>query len=284
MRGEWGVGPERRCRLAEALGAVGLVLLFLAGCASVPPGSGGAPVLSRIQEKGELVVGTAASMPPLNMTTKQGEIIGFEIDLARAMAEAMNVKLRLVPTPFPDLLPTLEAGKVDMVLSGLTITPQRNMKVAFVGPYFSSGKSFLTKEVTLASTKGSADLNNPSMRLAALRASTSQTFVQRFMPKATLVLTQDYDEAIDLLLQDKIDALIADYPVCVFSVYRYPDRGLFALLTPLSYEPIGIALPGDDPLLVNWTQNWLHELEVTGVLEATKARWFKDASWLDRLR
>ena len=273
---------RRFCR-ARGLGAVVATLVLLAGCASAPDGSTAAPVLSRIQARGELVVGTAASMPPLNMTTKSGEIIGLDIDLAQAMAEAMNVKLRLVPTPFADLLPALEAGQVDMVVSGLTITPRRNMKVAFVGPYFNSGKSFLTKAATLASAKGSADLNNPGMRLAALRGSTSQAFVQESMPRATLVLTKDYDEAIALLLQDKIDAMIADYPVCVFSVYRYPDRGLFALLTPLNYEPIGIALPGDDPLLVNWTQNWLRSLEVTGVLEMTRARWFKDPSWLGRL-
>ena len=108
------------------------------------------------------------------------------------------------------------------------------------------------------------------MRLAALRASTSQTFVEQNMPKATLVLTKDYDEAINLVLHDKVDAMIADYPVCIFSVYRYPDRGLYALVTPLTREPIGIALPGNDPLLVNWAQNWLREQEASGGLALLK--------------
>lgn len=258
-------------------------LWLLSGCATAPSGASSSPVLSRIQSKGELVVGTAASMPPLNMTTKTGEIIGLEIDLARSMAESMNVRLRLAPIPFAGLLPALEAGQVDMILSGMTMTPGRNMKVAFVGPYFISGKSFLTKEATMASGKGSADLNHPSMRVAALRSSTSQTFVQQTFPKATLVLTRDYDEAIALVLQDKVDAMIADFPACVFTVQRYPDRGLYALVTPLTYEPIGIALPGNDALLVNWAQNWLRELEATGALEQTRDRWFKDASWLSRL-
>jgi polar amino acid transport system substrate-binding protein len=260
-----------------------VMLVLLAGCAPATTGSSSPPGLGRIRAMGELVVGTAASMPPLNMTTKTGEIIGLEIDLARAMAAAMRVKLRLAPMPFADLLPALEAGRVDMILSGMTITPERNMKVAFVGPYFISGKSFLAKEATLASAKGSADLNHPSMRLAALRASTSQTFVEQNMPKATLVLTRDYDEAVNLVLQDKVDAMIADFPICILSVHRYPDRGLYALATPLTHEPIGIALPGDDPLLVNWAQNWLREQEATGTLEQTRDRWFKNASWLGRL-
>ncbi len=262
-----------------------MLLTLAAGCA---PASTAGPsptsVLGRIRTKGELVVGTAASMPPLNMTTKTGEIIGLEIDLAQAMADAMQVKLRLATMPFVDLLPALEAGQVDMILSGMSMTPERNMKFAFVGPYLTSGKSFLAKETTVASSKGSADLNTPQMRLAALRGSTSEVFVQQNMPKATLVSTKDYDEAIILLLQDKVDAMIADLPACLFAVRRYPDRGLYALETPLTYEPIGIALSGNDPLLLNWTQNWLRELETTGALERTTERWFKDTAWLRRLR
>ena len=92
-------------------------------------------MLDRIVAKKELVVGTAASMPPLNMTMKDGQIAGMEIDLARLIAGALDVKLTLKQMNFNDLLPALQAGQVDMVLSGMTITPARNLKVAFVGPY-----------------------------------------------------------------------------------------------------------------------------------------------------
>ncbi len=262
--------------------AFAVVLALLAACAtgSAPSTS---PTLSRIQGRGELVVGTAASMPPMNMTTKTGEIIGFDADLARAMADAMKVKLRLVPIPFAELLPALEAGQVDMVVSSMTMTPERSRRVAFVGPYFLSGKSFLSKATTANSVKGPSELNVPTVRLAALRDSTSEIFVREVLPQATLVLTKDYDEAINMVLQDNVDAMIADFPVCIFSVFRYPDRNLFALVTPLTYEPIGIALPANDPLFVNWTQNWLRGMEATGALERTRDRWFKDASWLSLL-
>ena len=86
-------------------------------------------------------------MPPLNMTTKDNRIIGLEIDLARALADAMEVGLRLQPIAFKDLLPALEAGKVDMVLSGMTITAKRNSKVAFVGPYYHLRKGFVDQNV-----------------------------------------------------------------------------------------------------------------------------------------
>jgi polar amino acid transport system substrate-binding protein len=241
------------------------------------------PVLSKIVERGELVVGTAASMPPLNMTTKDGEIIGFEIDLARNMAGAMGVRLNLVTMPFSDLLPAMEAGRVDVILSNMTITGERNRKVAFAGPYFVSGKSFLTKYKKIASAEDPSEVNSPATTLAALKGSTSQAFVEELIPKAKLVPTKDYDEAVKMVLQDEVDALIADYPICVVSVFRYAEQELVASVTPLTYEPIGAALPANDPLLVNWVENFLNAMEGSGALGMLRKRWFADASWLERL-
>ena len=101
--------------------------------------------LDHIQRKGDLVVGTTGDMPPLNMTTKDGKIIGLEPDIAELIAAGMKVKLRFVKLPFSKLLEELENGKVDIILSEMTITAERNLKVAFVGPYFISGKSVLAK-------------------------------------------------------------------------------------------------------------------------------------------
>ena len=142
-----------------------------------------AATLDAIVQKGELVVGTAASMPPFNMTTKDGEIIGFEPDLARLIAAGMGVPLKLTPMSFSELLPALETGKIDMILSNMTMTPRRNLKVAFVGPYFISGKAFLTKEKTIANAKNAAEINSPDTRLVALKGSTSQFFVDKLLSK-----------------------------------------------------------------------------------------------------
>jgi polar amino acid transport system substrate-binding protein len=245
--------------------------------------AGISPVLDRIQAKKELVVGTAASMPPLNMTTKDGQIIGMEIDMASFFASSIGVKLTLKPMHFNDLLPALEAGQVDMVLSGMTITPARNLKVAFVGPYFASGKSILTKIGNVESVDEIAKLNNPDKILVALKGSTSQMFVEKVTPNAKLVLADDYDQAVSMVRDDKAIAMVADYPICMVSVYRYPDAKLSTLKKPISYEPIGIALPPNDPLLVNWVQNFLHALEKMGNMEMLMEKWFKDTSWVSRL-
>ena len=241
------------------------------------------PVLDRILSKKELVVGTAASMPPLNMRTKDGRIIGLEIDLAQYFADGMGVKLILKPMNFSNLLPALEKGEVDMVISGMTMTPDRNLKVAFVGPYFASGKSVLTKKANIDSVDEIGKMNDPQKVLVALKGSTSQMFVERLIPKAKLVLADNYDQAVAMVKEDKAILMVADYPICMVSVHRYPDVPLATTSKPISYEPVGIAVPPNDPLLVNWLQNFLHTVERTGELERLHEKWFKDTSWISRL-
>jgi polar amino acid transport system substrate-binding protein len=262
------------------------LLLFLSGCAQMNSNTAptsASPVIDRILQRQALVVGMAGNMPPLNMTTKDGELIGFEVDLARAMAQAMGVSAKFEIIPFAELLPALESGKIDLILSNMTITPGRNLKAAFVGPYFSSGKAFLTKIKTMAMAKKPGDVDARKTKLVALKASTSQAFVEEAIPDATLVVADDYDAAVKMVLEDKVDAMVADYPICVVSVFRYPDQGLLSVVTKLTYEPIGVGAPAGDPLLVNWLDNFMEIGEKTGLLQGLNEKWFQKTDWLHRL-
>ena len=264
-----------------------LAVAFFTGCAEMQMGASStssSPVLDRIQKRGELIVGTMGGMPPLNMISKDGEVFGLEADLAEMIAGAMGVKARFVTRPFSELLPALQTGEVDMVLSGMTITPKRNLKVAFVGPYFISGKAFLTKVKTIALAKEADEVNSPNTKLVALKGSTSQAFAEAVLDKTTLYTTANYDEAVDMVLKDKVQAMIADYPICVVSVFRYPEAGLLSVVTPLTYEPIGIAIPANDPLLMNWTTNTLNSIEASGQLDELRLKWFARGSWLEKLK
>jgi polar amino acid transport system substrate-binding protein len=262
------------------------LLLFLIGCAqtnSSTVNASATPVIDRIQQRGMLTVGMTGNMPPLNMTSKEGELMGYEVDLARAMAKSMGVKAELKTMPFAELLPALEAGKIDMILSNMTITPGRNLKVAFVGPYFTSGKAFLTKIKTIAMADEADDIDARNTKLVALKGSTSQAFVETAMPEAQLVIATDYDEAVKMVLEDKVHAMVADYPIAVVSVFRYPEQGLLSVVTTLTYEPIGVGVPAGDPLLVNWVENYLDIADSTGLLEELRGKWLRNADWLNRL-
>jgi len=266
------------CLVAVAL-AAGFLGVALAGDATRV-----APVLDRILGKKELVVGTAGDMPPLNMTLKDGKIVGMEMDIATLMATSIGVKLTLKPMRFNDLLPALEAGQIDLILSGMTMTPLRNTQVAFAGPYFGSGKSVLLKQENVARLQSTEMMNDPAVTVAALKGSTSQRFVEQFAPKAKLVPTDDYDQAVAMVLDGKVLAMVADFPICNVSVYRHRDKGLTTLKSPLNYEPLGIALAPTDPLFLNWVQNFVTVLLNSGELSLLQKKWFEDASWVPQLR
>jgi polar amino acid transport system substrate-binding protein len=266
---------------------LGLLVLALGACQMTPlvgkEGPPGPERLQRILESGELRVGLSGNQPPLNMRNKRGEIIGFEVDLVKALANSMGLEVRLVPRPFAELLPALEKGDVDLVISGMTITPERNARVAFAGPYFISGKSVLTKSEMIANVTSATELDDPSRRYAALAGSTSEKFVKDVLPRSELVTTPDYDTAVKMVIDDQVDALVADYQICTLSVWRHPEEGLSALMTPFTLEPLGIALPPDAPLLVNLVENYLDMLEYSALLTTFKAKWLSNGSWVSEL-
>jgi polar amino acid transport system substrate-binding protein len=236
--------------------------------------------LNKILERGEIIIGMSGNQPPFSMKAKSGELIGYEVDIAKLLAESMNVKLKIEQIPFPDLLSALKEGKVDLVMSGMTMTPKRNLEAAFVGPYILSGKSILTKSSILAKASDSEEINQANLKLATLKGSTSEDFVNNFLTNTDLSLVNNYDEAVKLLSDDQVDAVVADYPICILTMARYPDAGFATLNQPITLEPIGMALPPDDVLLLNMVQNYFNAMLLAGLLEGLESYWFEDGSWL----
>src|SRR5512143_632202 len=107
-----------------------LIVSLTAGCAQMGqvPSASSSPVMDRILSRGEVKVGMSGDMAPMNMLTKEDKVIGLDADLATMIAEAMGVKLSIQKIPFADLLPALEAGSIDMIISNMTMTPDRNLK------------------------------------------------------------------------------------------------------------------------------------------------------------
>jgi polar amino acid transport system substrate-binding protein len=241
-----------------------------------------ASTLAGIQKKGELVVGTTGTQPPLNATAKTGEIIGYDADLARFIARSMGVKIKFEKMPFAKLLPALESGKIDMIISSMTMTLERNLKVAFVGPYYVSGKGILTRGDSVAQLQQGDGLNNPEFKVAALANSTSKEFVKATAPQAQLVEIPSYDAGLEMLKLDQINAMVADYPFCAFSAFRYRDQGLVAGQSRLTFEPLGIAVH-PDPLLLNWLRNFVIMLDGSGQLKMLGKKWFESGDWIQQL-
>ncbi|SHK32793.1 polar amino acid transport system substrate-binding protein [Reichenbachiella agariperforans] len=239
--------------------------------------------LSKIVESGELRVGLTGTQPPFSMKAKNNELIGFDVDLANLLATSMELKLILVELPFAELLPGLANGQVDLVISGMTITPARNLKTAFVGPYLISGKSILTKSKVLANVTNPQDINT-NRKVVTLKGSTSQKFAEKHLTDVDLELVDNYDIAIDKIRNDESEIMIADYPTCAYAMLKFPNDELVILDRPMTIEPIGIALPNDDALFVNLVDNYIESLEAAGVLEMMEQKWFENPYWLAQLK
>ena len=152
---------------ARGLLVVLMIACLLAGCAEMnqTTKASSSPVMDKIIARGELRVGVSGDMPPMNFLAKDDKVIGMDVDLATMIAEVMGVKLNLQRIDFGGLLPALDSGRIDMIVSNMTMTPDRNLKAAFVGPYFTSGKAFLTKRGGITQAKGLPDMDQPAIHL-----------------------------------------------------------------------------------------------------------------------
>jgi polar amino acid transport system substrate-binding protein len=253
--------------------AIGILMVFL----SLPAFS--QKVLSAILKRGEIRIGMTGTQPPFTMKAKNGELIGYEVDLATALAKNMGVKLKLVELPFSDLLGALKSGKIDAVMSGMTMTPERNLEVLFAGPYILSGKAILTKSKLINEFTAAANAEK-KYKIVTLKGSTSVEFVKNYMPKQELILVDNYNAGVEMVLNDKADAMVADKPICVVTIMKNQGKDLVTSDKPLTIEPIGMALPSDDPQFLNLVENYISSLELSGTLPLLEKSWFQDGAWM----
>jgi len=259
-----------------------LVPLLTLALAALLPGTAGAasPVLERINDSGVLRVAMSANQPPYTMRSRDNKLIGFDVDLATALATTMNVRLELVPMPFGDLLEGVVQGRADVAISGISITPERARSVTFIGPYVLTGKSMLTTKRVREIVTDGTQLNDPEIRIVALHNSTSASFVTRNLPRASLATIGDYDEGVQQLLTGQVDAMVADLPILQLTLLRYPQAELGLVDEPLSTEPIGIAIANGDPQLENLLRNYLSAFDAAGLTKDLHDKWFEDNSWI----
>lgn len=241
-------------------------------------------IIDNIIKNNELRVGMSGTQPPYAMESIDGELIGYEIDLANDIANSIGVDLKIIQMPFKELLPSLEANKVDIVMSGMTMTTPRNAKVIFLGPYIYSGKSILTMAHIYIEMEHTNELNKGNNKITTLSGSTSEKFVLQYMPKAKLLAESDYDNCLKLVMDGKADLMLADFSICRYTILRNPELGLETFDEPITKEPIGMAIKHTDPLFLNLLQNLLRQRDADGTLEDLNDKWFWDDEWISEVK
>ncbi len=243
--------------------------------------------LNEILQRGELRVGMEPGYMPFEMKDKKGRIIGYDVDMAKKMAKEMGVKLKLVPTSWDGIIAGLVTSKYDIIMSGMTITQQRNLKVNFANPYVVVGQTMMIRKELAGTIKTAKDLDKAGYTVVTKLGVTGEIVTRKFFKNAKIITFETESDAASEVLNGKADAMIYDQP---YNILFMSDKGKDRLVhidAPLSYEPLGWAIRKGDPDFLNWLNNFLRQVKGDKVIdfhEKLNKKWLRDTSWLKRVQ
>lgn len=236
--------------------------------------------LEDIINRGELRVGFEAGYMPFEMANKKGQFIGFDVDIAKEMAKAMGVKFVPVNTAWDGIIPALLTKKFDIIISGMTVTQERNLKVNFADPYIVVGQTILLKKEHEGVVTSYKDLNDPKYTVTSKLGTTGEKAIKRMIPKATYKSFEVESEAALEVLTGKADATIYDLPFCVVFMAQQGEGNLVFLDEPFTFEPLAFAIRKGDPDFLNWLNNFLRQLKNDGRYDRIYSKWITSTDWI----
>jgi polar amino acid transport system substrate-binding protein len=240
--------------------------------------------VEKILQRGELRVGFESGYVPFEMTDKKGNFIGFDMDFGRRLAKSMGVKFVPVNTAWDGIIPALMTDKFDIIMGGMTITQERNLKVLFADPYIVVGQTILLNKKHEGKVLSFKDLNDPKFILTSRMGTTGEQAIKKYIPKATYKGFESEAEAGLEVINGKADALVYDLPFCGF-LYGSQGRGKTIFLNePFTYEPLAWAINKGDPDFLNYLNNFLRQSKGDGFYEKVYDKWIIGSDWKKELQ
>jgi len=239
--------------------------------------------VEQILKRGTLKVGMSTFVP-WAMKDKTGKLVGFEIDVATRLAEDMGVKVQFVPTKWAGIIPALLTGKFDVVIGGMSVRPDRNLKVNFSIPYDYAGQSIVANKKLAAGFSSLQDFNHSDVVISARLGSTAADAANKFMPRAKKRLFDDEAQVIQEVVNGKAHAAVASAPLPAFQAIKFSDRLFLPVRGTFTKEPIGFALKKGDYDTLNYFNNWIRVVEAKGWLAERKHYWFETKDWEGMLK
>ncbi len=237
--------------------------------------------LDKIIASGELRHGFEAGYMPFEMTDKNGEFIGFDIDMGKKMAEALGVKWVPVNTAWDGIIPSLMTDKFDIIMSGMTVTQERNIKINFADPYIVIGQAIIVNSKLKGKVNSYKDLNDSAYTVVSKLGTTGEQAVKGMIPKATYKAFETESEGAMEVLSGNADAFVYDLPfVELFMTQRGESGSIFVLNKPFTYEPLAWAINKGDPDFLNWLNNFMKQVRNDGTYDAIYDKWIRNDAWL----
>jgi polar amino acid transport system substrate-binding protein len=239
-------------------------------------------VIEEVQDRGTLRVGLGL-FEPWSACNADGELIGFEIDVAKRVAADMGVGIEFVPTNWNYIISELIAEQFDVIISGMTTLPHRNLRINFTSTYNSSGVYLVANTEQTANMETLADFNSSDVTIATRRGASSIDFVESVFPDAMLLLF-DTDNAVrDAVVAGDAHAAAAFATTRTTWVEAHPETLSLPSEEPFASEVGAVAVRKGDLDTLNFFNTWIEANKASGWLDQRSHYWFQTREWEDQL-
>ncbi|MBK3493796.1 amino acid ABC transporter substrate-binding protein [Viridibacillus sp. YIM B01967] len=237
--------------------------------------------LSAIQEKGEMTVGIMGTYAPYNYMNKNKEYDGFDVDIAKELAKRLDVKAKFVAQDFSGLIPGLQKGKFDVLVSQVTITEDRQKQLDFTEPYITNDVKVIVKEDN-TSVKSVDDFKGK--KIAVGLGTNDEAFLRNeLMEKVGKFQINTYDDVITSLKDldvGRVDATINN----VYALKPIIEENGFkvkAVGEPVKSDKAAVAVKKGNKELVEAMNNALADMKKDGTYKEIFVKWFDEEPQAD---
>lgn len=219
-----------------------------------------------------LRVGLNAEYRPL-VYKEDGKLTGIEPATAKELGKLLNRKVTFKEYPWAELIPALESGAIDVIMSGMSVTEERSQRVNFTQPYLDIGQMAIIRKSDIARLSQSRAMFKQGMRIGVEPGTTGETYVKEYAGEADIKLYQNPEQGFKALQNKEVDFFVHDAPTSwnMAQGSDWPD--LIALYTPLTNESLAWAVNKNNSALLDSLNEALLKLEAAGTLNQIQYHW-----------
>ena len=241
-----------------------------------------ADVLDEVLGRGTIRVGVSL-FEPWAMQAPSGKLVGHEIEVANKLADEMGVQPEFKVYPWSEIIDALNRGEIDVIISGMAVTPKRALQLNFTQPYAESGVSLATNTGLTRHIKDMSELNRPQTIVTAVAKTLGSDVAKLLFDKSDLRILASADEAREAVLQGKAHAYVASSIETTFLALEHPDKVDLPLHTPLLTSVSGMGVRKGEQELLNFLNAWITARRADRWLLATQKYWFQSLEWREAM-
>ena len=252
--------------------ALSLLLVFLSPLA-------GADALDDILEREAIRFGVA-EFAPWTIETREGQLIGFEIDVGRKIAADMGVSPVFKVYKWEEIIPALQNGEIDVIAGGMAITPQRALQINFSRPLATSGVSVATNTSKTKNITSLDELNDPRVVISTVGGTLAESVARTFFEDATVKVYSTSVPAEKDVVEGRAHAYLASVPEVNFLAIKNEGTVDVPLADPLLASSEGLAVMKGEQELLNFLNAWVTARQTDKWLATTREYWFATMDWM----